>query len=97
MGSAVSTVGDAVHDINEAFFTPVKFVGDGIGSLLSGPGDPPPPIPPPPTPDLADELSKRADLVKQMRLMASGTGDFVSGPYGDTSKPPGSPPVARGQ
>jgi hypothetical protein len=76
-------------------------VGGGVGfltGLLTGdsPDDPAAPEAPPPPPDVADELSQRAALAKQMRLMASGTGDFLSGPLGNTSKAPGAAPKAGG-
>jgi hypothetical protein len=69
-----------------------------LTGLLTGdqPDAPPPPTAPPPPPDLADEISRRADLAKQARLMADGTGTFLSGPLGDPNAPKGSAPKAGG-
>lgn len=72
-----------------------------IGGFLGGlsqdtPDDLPPPEAPPPPPDVADEISKRAAMVKQQRLMASGTGSFLTGPLGDTSSSGGAAPKLGG-
>lgn len=84
-----------------ASFGPYGAAAGAAAGLLTGlltarsPDDPPPPEAPPAPLDLADELSKRADIAKQMRLMGEGAGTFLTGPLGDTSKAPGAAPTAR--
>lgn len=78
-----------------AAFTPIgAAIGAGVGAVggfLTGlfttdaADDQAPSEAPPPPPDLADAISKRAELAKQQRLMAGGTGNFLTGPLGDTT------------
>lgn len=72
----------------------------GAAGFLTGlltsksPDDPLPPEAPPAPLDLADELARRGEIAKQMRLMGDGAGNFLTGPLGDTSKAPGAAPKA---
>ncbi len=77
-------------------------VGAGAGFLTGlftaqEPDALPPPEAPPPALDLADALSKRAEIARLARLQAEDAGTFVSGPGGDTSTPPTSAPRAGGK
>jgi hypothetical protein len=73
-------------------------IGGFFTGLLTGdePNDPAPAIAPPTPPDLEDEIARRSQLAQQARLLASGAGDFTSGPLGDTTKAAGGAPRATG-
>lgn len=72
----------------------------GAAGFLTGlltsrsPDDPRPPEAPPAPLDLAEELARRGEIAKQMRLMGDGAGNFLTGPLGDTSRAPGAAPKA---
>lgn len=89
-------VGSAVPGIGTAIGAGVGAVGGFLGGLFGGdaPDDLPPPSAPPPPVDVADQIAQRAAMAKQQRLMATGSGAFLTGPLGDTSKVPGAPPAA---
>lgn len=93
-----AAIGSVIPGVGTAIGAGVGAVGGFLTGLFSSdePDPLPPPVAPPPPPDLADVISKRAELAKQMRLMGSGSGTFLTGPLGDTSKTPGSKPVAGG-
>lgn len=73
--------------------------GGFLAGLLTGDSPDPlaPPAPPPQAPDVADAIAERAQVAQQARLMASGSGNFLTGPLGDTSKAAGYAPTAGGK